>query len=72
MESKFMSSLKEIEAAISSLTPQEYDELLTWLGERALPQSIDLEIKTSLETGRMDDRIERAVADYEAGRTDPL
>lgn len=68
----FMSSLKEIETAISNLTPQEYDELLSWLGEHAPPQPIDLQIKASLEAGRMDERIRRAKADYEAGRTTPL
>ena len=67
-----ITTLHDIETAISKLTPQEYDELLNWLGEYTPPQPIDLQIKASLEAGRMDERIRRAVADYEAGRTDPL
>ena len=72
MECESMTSLKDIEAAISNLTPQEYDELLNWLGDYTPPQPIDLQIKASLEAGRMDERIRRAKADYEAGRTTPL
>ena len=65
-------SLRDIETAITKLSPQEYDELLTWLSEHTPSQPIDLQIKASLEAGRMDGRIRRAKADYEAGRTTPL
>lgn len=67
-----LTSLQEIETAISNLTLQEYDELLNWLSEHTPPQPIDAQIKASLEAGRMDERIRRAKADYEAGRTTPL
>jgi hypothetical protein len=72
MEGESITSLKEIEAAISKLTPQEYDELLDWLSDRMPPQPIDAQLKADLEAGRMDERIRRAKADYEAGRTTPL
>ena len=67
-----ITGLKEIETTISNLTPEEYDELLSWLSEHMPPQPIDVQIKASLEAGRMDERIRRAKADYEAGRTTPL
>ncbi|MBV9034332.1 MAG: hypothetical protein JO182_07540 [Acidobacteriaceae bacterium] len=67
-----ITSLKDIETAISKLSPQEYDELLTWLSEHTLPQQIDLQLKADLDAGRMDELIDRAVADYKAGRTTPL
>ena len=67
-----LNSLKDIETAIGNLAPQEYDELLNWLSEYTPPQPIDLQLKTDLEAGRMDERIRRAKADYEAGRTTPF
>ena len=67
-----LNSLKDIETAIGNLAPQEYDELLSWLSEYTPPQPIDLQLKTDLEAGRMDERIRRAKADYKAGRTTAL
>ena len=67
-----MTSLKEIETAIGKLSPQEYDELLRWLGEHTPPQSTDAQWKADLAAGRMDDLIDLAVEDYQAGRTTPL
>ena len=65
-----MSTLQEIETAIDRLSPEEYEALLTWMDSR--PQPIDVRLKADLESGRMDDLIERAKADYEAGHTTPL
>ncbi len=59
-----LNSLKDIETAISNLTPQEYEELLSWLGEHTPSQPIDLQLKADLEAGRMDERIRRAKASY--------
>ena len=63
-----ITTLKDIETAISNLTPLEYDELRCWMEQYTPPQPIDLQIKASLEAGRMDERIRRAKADYESGR----
>jgi hypothetical protein len=67
-----MTSLQEIEAAISNLTPQEYKELLDWLGDYTLSQGVDAQLKADLDAGHMDDLIDRAVEEYKAGRTTPL
>jgi hypothetical protein len=66
-----LDTLQEIERAIDALTPQQLDELCLWL-EQHHPQPIDAQFKADLEAGRMDDRINRAVADHEAGMTQQL
>lgn len=67
-----MTSLKEIETAIGKLSPHEYEELLSWLGEHIPPQEVDAHLKADLDAGRMDDLIDRAVEDYKTGRITPL
>jgi hypothetical protein len=64
--------LKEIETAIEKLTPQECEQLRDWLESVNEPQPIDAQLKADLEAGRIDARIERALADHKAGRTQPL
>ena len=64
-----MTTLKDIETAISNLTLLEYNELRRWMEQYTGPQPIDLQIQASLETGHMDESIRRAKADYEAGHT---
>ena len=64
-----MSSVLEIERAISALSPRELDELYTWM-DRNSP--IDVQLKTDLDAGRIDDRIARALADHRAENTQPL
>lgn len=63
-------SLQDIEKAIDQLPPQDYAELLRWMDTR--PQPIDLQLEADLHAGHMDELIDRAVADYQAGRTTPL
>ena len=65
-------TVKDIETAIEKLTPQEYDDLREWLDQYNQPQPIDIQLKSDLEAGKLDDRIRRAVADHKAGRTEPL
>jgi len=64
-----MNSVVEIERAISALSPTELDELYTWM-DRNCP--IDVQLKTDLDAGRIDDRIARALADHSGGNTQPL
>jgi len=64
-----MSSVLEIERAISALSLRELDELYTWMDQNC---PIDVQLKTDLDAGRIDDRIARAMADHKAGNTQPL
>ncbi len=64
-----MNTVLEIERAISALSPEELDELYTWM-DRSCP--IDTRLKTDLDAGRIDDRILRALTDHKAGETQPL
>jgi hypothetical protein len=66
-----LSTVTEIERAIDALTPQQMEELLAWLDQR-YPQPIDAQLKADLDAGRIDDRINRALADHQAGNTQPL
>jgi hypothetical protein len=64
-------SIQEIERAIDALTPQQIDELYRWLDQRH-PQPIDTQLKDDLDAGRIDGRINRALADHKAGNTQAL
>lgn len=64
-------TLLEIERAIDALTPEQIEELYLWLDQR-YSQHIDAQLKADLEAGRIDERINRALADHKAGRTQPL
>jgi hypothetical protein len=66
-----LNTLQEIERAIDALTPQQMEELYMWLDQRH-PQTIDAQLKADLDAGRIDDRINRALADHKAGNTQPL
>jgi hypothetical protein len=66
-----LNTVHEIERAIRTLTPSELEELYAWLDEH-FPQPIDAQLKADLEAGRIDDRINRALADRKAGNTRPL
>ena len=64
-------TVQEIERAIGELTPLELEELYAWLDQHC-PQTIDAQLKADLDAGRIDDRINRAIADHKAGKTQPL
>jgi hypothetical protein len=61
-----MNTALEIERAIGALSPNEVDELYTWMDQNS---PIDVQLKTDLDAGRIDDRIARALADHRAGNT---
>lgn len=64
-------TLRDIERAIDGLSPQDRDELYLWLDQHH-PQHIDEQLEADLLAGRIDDRINRALTDHKAGRTQPL
>lgn len=62
--------VQEIEAAIGSLTVQEWEELRAWLDRYAPPaEPIDLRIEADLAAGRLDAALDRALEDERQGRT---
>lgn len=61
----------EIERAIKMLSPQELEELYSWL-DRNHPQPIDTRIESDILTGRLDKAISNALDDEKSGRTKPL
>ena len=66
-----LKTVQEIEHAIDALTPRQMEELYAWLDQRH-PQPIDAQLKADLDAGRVDDRINRALADHNAGNTQPI
>ena len=66
-----LNTVQEIERAIDALTPERMDELYERLDQRH-PQPIDAQRKNDPDAGRIDDRINRALADHRAGNTQPL
>ena len=63
-----MNTIQEIERAIDALTPQQMEELCAWIDQHH-PQPIDGRLQAVLDAGRIDDRINRALADHKAGNT---
>ena len=64
-----MNTVSEIERAISALSPSELAELYAWMDQNS---PIDEQLKTDLDAGRFDRRIDRALADRVAGNTRSL
>jgi hypothetical protein len=64
-------TVKEIEGAIESLTPQEIQELYVWFEEH-FPHPIDARLQSDLSAGRLDTTIQRALEDEKNGRLRPL
>jgi hypothetical protein len=66
-----MSTVKEIEAAIQKLKPQEIREVAEWLQE--LREELwDKQVEADAKAGRLDKLMEEAKQDYLAGRCKPL
>lgn len=66
-----MNTIQDIERAIDALTPQQMQELYSWL-DRHHPQLIDARLTADLASGRLDHAISRALDDEAKGRTRPL
>ncbi|HEY6345891.1 MAG TPA: hypothetical protein VIY49_30770 [Bryobacteraceae bacterium] len=52
-------------------TPTDPDGHRFWFEEH-YSQTVDARLKANIEASRFDDRIDRAIADHKAGRTEPL
>jgi len=63
-----LSSVQEIEEAISTLSPREQEELYAWMDER-YARAVDANVEHNLEAGAMDERISQALADRANGNT---
>jgi hypothetical protein len=71
MEELGAMSIKEIESAITRLSPQELAELMVWLGEYH-ESAWDKKIEEDLEAGRLDTVLAEIDQEYEAGLAQPL
>ncbi len=58
--------VRDIERAITTLTPQEVEELYAWLDQHC-PQLIDARVQSDLSAGRLDTTIQRALDDEKGG-----
>ena len=63
--------VKEIETAISRLTPDEVAELARWF-EEFQAQVWDEQIAGDVKDGRLDALLEQVERDFESGRCEPL
>ena len=66
-----MQTIQEIERAIGSLTTSELEELYAWMDHNC-PLPIDAQLKADLNAGRLDTRIQRALAGHVAGESRSL
>jgi hypothetical protein len=66
-----MSTVAEIEAAISNLPPQDFAQVRDWLLERD-NLLWDKQIEEDAKAGRLDHIIKEIESDIAAGRTKPL
>jgi len=66
-----MSTVQEIESAISKLSPSEVNRVADWLQEYR-DELWDRQIEADAAAGKLDKLIHRAKADYRAGRATPF
>jgi hypothetical protein len=66
-----MSTIQEIERAVSELTPQELAEFRQWFREFDAAEW-DRQFEDDVAAGRLDALADEALADLRAGRTRPL
>ena len=64
-------SVKEIQKAVASLSPQELARFRRWF-EAFDAQRWDEQIEADVHTGKLDPLAEQALHDYEAGRFNEL
>ncbi len=67
-----LNTVEEIERAIGALTPQEWEELRSWLDQYTRPQPIDLRIQADAVAGRLDKAVQRALNNEKNGYVQPL
>ncbi|MDQ6631928.1 MAG: hypothetical protein M3Y82_09250 [Verrucomicrobiota bacterium] len=66
-----MSTVKEIEAAIAKLKPDEIKSVAEWL-EEFREEMWDRQIEADGRAGKLDSLIKEAKADYRAGKAKPF
>ena len=66
-----MSTVKEIEEAISHLSPEEYKTFRAWFDEYE-NQQWDSQFEKDVESGRLDNMAQEALKEYEAGNCSDL
>jgi hypothetical protein len=66
-----VSTVTEIQQAITKLSPTEQRRLARWF-EEALEDAWDAQIERDIQTGRLDNLVAQAEADIAAGRVKPL
>ena len=64
-------SVKEIEAAITKLSPSDLAELAAWFADYH-NQKWDQQIERDLDEGRLDNFLSEVEAEYQAGEAKPL
>ena len=64
-------SVREIENAITQLSPEDLAELSAWLADYQAKVSDD-QIERDLDEGRMDALLEEVDEEYKAGEAKPL
>ena len=62
-----MSTIQEIEVAISKLKPDEVEQVANWL-EQFREEAWDRQIEKDAKAGRLDKMIAKAKADVRAGK----
>jgi len=67
-----MSTVAEIKEAIAKLSPREYCELMAELRPWLPDDEWDKQMKADAAAGKFDEMNRRALADFKAGRCDPL
>jgi hypothetical protein len=66
-----LNTVQEIERAIAALSPEELQQLYSWLDQHQAT-AFDRRIESDLATGHLDAAIQRALDDEKSGRTQPL
>jgi hypothetical protein len=66
-----MSTVDQIEAAILQLSPEDFRQLSEWLAELSLKRW-DEQLERDVAAGKLDALAEEAIADFKAGRCQPL
>jgi hypothetical protein len=66
-----MSTVAEIEKALQTLPVEEARKVAGWL-QQYLDERWDNQIDADIAAGKLDKLADRALKDYEAGRTKPL
>jgi hypothetical protein len=66
-----MSNVKEIEDAVSHLSPKEFEAFRAWFEEYE-SQHWDSQFEKDVESGRLDSIAQEALKEYEAGNCSEL